>query len=237
MGQPIAAGGVEQGETALTILANLPATANYICTKLCTLFVSDNPLPATIASAVTAFRNNITATNQIELVIRAILASAEFNDPASYHSKVKSPLEFAASVVRAVDGNTTGFGPYHHVQRMGMRIFENPEPTGWSELAVDWMTSQLLSERMKSVETLMLINRMEQQVINMVDLCRRNGATTPDAIVDFLLTRMLVQYPAEARTQALAFLGAGFALTDGGAENRLKELGIIVMCNPQFQYQ
>jgi uncharacterized protein (DUF1800 family) len=95
-----AGGGVQDGETVLDILCSSPACAHFVSRELCQRFVSDTPsdeLVNRIAGVFTQTSGNLRA------VTEAILSSPEFLSPASYGNKIKSPLEFAASAVRASD--------------------------------------------------------------------------------------------------------------------------------------
>jgi uncharacterized protein (DUF1800 family) len=93
-----AGGGMQDGETVLDILASSPACAHFISREMCQRFVSDNPsdvLVNRIAGVFTRTGGNLRA------VTEAILTSPEFLSPSDYGTKIKSPLEFAVSAVRA----------------------------------------------------------------------------------------------------------------------------------------
>jgi uncharacterized protein (DUF1800 family) len=93
-----AGGGMQDGETVLDILASAPATAHHIALEMCERFVSDNPSPALVDRIAGVFQQS---GGNLREVTAAILASPEFLSPANYNNKIKSPLEFAVSAVRA----------------------------------------------------------------------------------------------------------------------------------------
>ena len=93
-----AGGGIEDGETVLDILCAHPATAHHIALEMCERFVSDDPPPALVDRIAGVFTQT---GGDLRKVTAAILSSPEFVDPATYYNKVKSPLEFAVSAVRA----------------------------------------------------------------------------------------------------------------------------------------
>ena len=105
LGHYIAPGGGQQdGETVLDILASSPACAQFISRELCQRFVSDNPpddLVNRIAGVFTQTGGDLRA------VTGAILSSPEFLSPTNYGNKIKSPLEFAVSAVRASESTIT----------------------------------------------------------------------------------------------------------------------------------
>jgi uncharacterized protein (DUF1800 family) len=99
LGHPIPAnGGIQDGEMVLDILASHPATAHHISLELCQRFVSDNPPEALVKRIAGVFTQT---GGDLRKVTEAILASPEFLSSTNYNSKIKSPLEFAVSAVRA----------------------------------------------------------------------------------------------------------------------------------------
>ena len=93
-----AGGGMKDGEMVLDILASSPATAHHISYEMCQRFVSDHPSDALVNRVAAVF----TKTNgDLREVTEAILTSPEFLSPDNYYTKIKSPLEFAVSAVRA----------------------------------------------------------------------------------------------------------------------------------------
>jgi uncharacterized protein (DUF1800 family) len=93
-----AGGGIQDGESVLDILASSPATAHHIALEMCQRFVSDDPAPELVNRIAGVFRST---DGDLRAVTEAILLSPEFLSPANYNNKIKSPLEFAVSAVRA----------------------------------------------------------------------------------------------------------------------------------------
>jgi uncharacterized protein (DUF1800 family) len=139
MGFPIvSAGGVDEGRAVIKFLAALPATADFIATKLVGRLVSDDPPPSLVQAASRAF---LDTGGDLREVVRAILTSEEFYDPQHRLTKVKSPFELVASALRAIDANVVfGFFPVRLVAELGQPMLLAPPPTGWKETA-DAVTS------------------------------------------------------------------------------------------------
>ena len=99
LGHPIpAGGGMQDAETVMDILCSSPATAHHIALQMCQRFVSDDPS----AELVDRIAGVLQQTNgDLRKVTEAILTSPEFLSPSNYNNKIKSPLEFAVSAVRA----------------------------------------------------------------------------------------------------------------------------------------
>ena len=97
-----AGGGIQDGETVLDILCSNPATAHHIALEMCQRFVSDDPSPELVNRIAGVFTQTFGNLHQ---VTEAILTSPEFLSPANFNNKIKSPLEFAVSAVRASESS------------------------------------------------------------------------------------------------------------------------------------
>ncbi len=240
LGNNISSGGAEQGEQVLDILSRHTATAQFICGKLITLFVNDTPPPALVNRCASTFQAAAGDPDQISQVLRIILTSVEFNDSVNNLAKVKTPVEFVTSVARGLEGESDGSRLTNHVANIGMRVYENALPTGWSEVGADWISSGLLLERLKAVENMLRANNISNLQTDLLTYFRSNGATTSDTIVDFMIQRLLGETPTATLKQPLVtFLDGtnGFNLTDSDAVRRLRQTLELVMSYPQFQYQ
>ena len=137
-------GGIEEGEKMIRVLAHHPSTAKHIATKLCQRFVSDDPPQALIDRVAKRF---LQTGGDLRETLRAVLTSSEFFDPTYYRAKTKTPLEYVASAIRAVDGTTDGRSVSKMIADMGQPLYLCQPPTGYSEVAEDWISSGALLAR------------------------------------------------------------------------------------------
>jgi uncharacterized protein (DUF1800 family) len=147
LGHKIAAGGgMRDGLAVLNILAHHPSTAKFIATKLARRFVMDEPTPQLVASLANVFTKS---DGDLRETLRALFASPEFNSPASYRAKIKTPFELAISAVRTLGGDTNG-GPGIHqwISRMGEPLYGYQAPTGYPDKAENWVNTGALLERL-----------------------------------------------------------------------------------------
>ena len=146
LGRSIKAGGLDEGERVLDIVAAHPATARHIATKLAIRFVSDNP-PAPLVDRAAA---RFTATNgDLREVLKAIVTSPEFASPDANRAKVKTPLEFVASALRAIGAEIRSALPLAKILRdMGMPPYFCQPPTGYDDTAATWVSAGALVSRM-----------------------------------------------------------------------------------------
>src|SRR5438552_349335 len=148
----IKSNGEKEGREVLQLLARHPSTAKFICTKLATRFVSDNPPPALVDRMSQTF---LKKKGDISEVLRTLFRSPEFWAPDAYRAKVKTPLEFVVSAVRANGANVTDALPLaRQLQNMGMPLYGMQPPTGYSMKADAWVNSSALLGRMNFALTL-----------------------------------------------------------------------------------
>lgn len=140
-----AGGGVNDGLRVIETLSKQPSTARFISKKLCQRFVSDDPPAQLIERAAQVF---LKTDGDIREVIRAIVTSAEFYSPVAFRAKIKSPLELAASAIRAIDGDTNGAPAVHEwIRRMGAPLYQYAFPTGYGEDSAKWVNTGVFFNR------------------------------------------------------------------------------------------
>ncbi len=146
LGHRIKPNGEKEGLEVLHLLAHHPSTAKFVCTKLAMRFVSDNPPPALVDRMAQTF---LKKDGDIREVLKTMLHSPEFWSPDSYRAKVKTPLEFVVSAVRATDAQIDNAAPLaYQLQLMGMPLYGMQPPTGYSMKADAWVNSAALLGRM-----------------------------------------------------------------------------------------
>ncbi len=235
----IAEGGVEQGEILLDALANHPSTANFICGKLITVFVNDIPPTSLVTRCADEFLTFSVADDQIERVLRLIMQSAEFNAAENYRSKIKTPIEFVIGALRNLEASSDAIDLVDPIRLMGLRLFENPVPTGWSEIGPDWISASQLIERIKWInEFVRNQSGSDDSSSDPLQFYPANGFETADGIVGFLLQLTVGDDFTElGRNKALDVLGVDFDISNPDAELFLRQLNGNVMSYPQYHFQ
>lgn len=146
LNRTIEEGGLNEGLHVLDILSRSPATARFICTKLARRLVADDPPPELIQRMADTF---LQSDGDIREVLRAMVQSKEFWSPVVYRKKVKTPLEFVASAIRATGTQIQNAQPIlQALNKMGMPLYQMQPPTGYSTKAEVWMNSDALLERL-----------------------------------------------------------------------------------------
>ncbi|MEO6924114.1 MAG: DUF1800 domain-containing protein, partial [Bryocella sp.] len=137
---------MKQGIAALDILAASPKTAHFISYLLAQRFVADDPPPALVDRLTAVY---LSSKGDIKTILRALIASPEFNSKQYFHNKVKTPVEFVASAFRStatVPQNAAAL--VNTIRTMGMPMYFALPPTGYYLTADQWMNSSALVDRL-----------------------------------------------------------------------------------------
>ncbi len=138
--------GEAEGREVLHLLATSPQTAHFISLKLAERFVADDPPPALVDRMAKTFEKK---KGDIREVLTTLFHSPEFWAEGAYRAKMKTPLEFVASAVRATGADIDDAMPLaRQIGNMGMPLYRAQPPTGYSMKAETWVSSPALLNRM-----------------------------------------------------------------------------------------
>jgi uncharacterized protein (DUF1800 family) len=225
LGQRFPAGhGMDEGMRLLRVLAGHHATMHFVSGKLCARFVRDDPPDGCVDDAVAAWHHS---GGDIREVLRAIFRSPDFWAPQTVRAKVKTPLEFVVSAVRALGAEPdTTPRLAQVVGRLGQPLYLQSAPTGYPETQADWVNSGALLNRMNTAVALAagrlpgVVVRLDQAVPEAADHAHLVAAVNARVLggamterTQEVISRQLsvVSSPTEARA-----LAVGLAL--GGPE-------------------
>src|SRR5712692_76517 len=174
-----AGGGIADGERVLDILATQPATAHFIATKLARRFISDDPPSPVIDRAAAVF---LKTDGSIRDTLRAIVTAPEFFSPATYRAKVRSPFEYVAAAMRALNAETDGDRPVlDAIGRMGQPVFGRITPDGYADRADQWLSSGAMVTRFNFANAL-ATNRIKGTKIDLARLLSGVDETKKDSV-------------------------------------------------------
>src|SRR5215472_12204151 len=146
LGKEFKEGGEGEGMKALDMLAHHPSAAHFISKKLAMRFVADDPQESLVQRMAKTFRDK---DGDIREVLRTMYESPEFWAPEAYRAKVKTPLEFVVSAVRASGADVSNPQALNNqLQKLGMPLYGMQPPTGYSMKAEAWVNSAALLNRM-----------------------------------------------------------------------------------------
>ena len=258
LGVKIPAGdGIKDGEKVLDALARHPATARFISRKLCQRFVADDPPAALVERAAKVFTES---DGDIRRVVETIVTSEEFFSPAAFRAKIKSPLEYAVSAVRATGASfipaeppmkkargtiegaaTLGYGNENlsklkrktlnwSIYEMGEPLFACAAPTGYPEKSSKWVSGGALIDRLNFAVAL-----TEQNVSDVrfdpASLIKGVDSDHPKEVLERLSDVLL---PGGMTDSTRRTLEAKALPKDGGTAN-IAKLTALILGSPDFQ--
>ena len=156
------------GEDIIDIIFEQPATATFICKKLYTFFVHEEPDDAVIEAMATEFRAQ---RYEIKPVLEKLFLSKAFYSKHAMGSQIKSPAQFIVQLTH--DMNITS-PPYTSMARataqLGQDLFYPPNVKGWDGGRM-WINANTLLTRYNLPVTLgkangeMEMMRMEESMM------------------------------------------------------------------------
>jgi uncharacterized protein (DUF1800 family) len=219
---------MEEGIRLLKLLANQHATMHHVSRKLCARFVSDEPPDGCVDAAVEAWHRT---SGDIRAVLRAIFTSPDFWAPQALRAKVKTPLEFVVSAVRATGGEPDStLRLAQVVARLGEPLYLQPAPTGYPEAQALWVNSGALLARMNAAVAL-AADRLPGASVDLDDVVP--AAADHAALVDAVNARLLNgTMSAHTRSVILEQLADVY----DPAQARMLAVGL-ALGGPEFQRQ
>ena len=150
-------GGMEDGLRVIDLLSRHPSTARFVSLKLARRFIADDPSPALVNKAAAAFSNS---DGDVPTVLRTLIDSPGFFAPEIYQAKVKKPLEFVASALRATGADVQlSHQLVRYLGRMGEPLFLAQPPTGYPDVGASWTSPDMLLTRI-NFATDLIANRI-----------------------------------------------------------------------------
>jgi uncharacterized protein (DUF1800 family) len=192
--------GIEDGEAVLDLLAVHPSTARHLAAKLAVRFVSDQPSKALVERLAAVY---LESGGDVRRLLRAIVESPEFWAPAAVGAKIKSPLELAASALRAADARVEDpRAALRWIAEMGQPLYACQAPTGYPDRAEAWVNTGSLLRRM-NFGLQLAAGRVPGVEL---DLARLNGGREPDSRESALRTYAGLLMPGRDVEQAVKTL-------------------------------
>jgi uncharacterized protein (DUF1800 family) len=194
--------GILDGEYLMEMLAYHPGTAKHIAGKLARFFITDDPPQSVIDDVADVFYNNRTASNQLELVFKALFNHPDFADPIYWQSKLKRPFDTVVSAMRACETDFT-IRPDHNdsntfesrMDDTGHFPFEWQAPDGFPIQSNFWMSSTALIQTWKTVDWIMDETESDENITplrvnTLAHFQNIQDQLTPQNLVAFWMTRI-----------------------------------------------
>ncbi len=211
----------------IRLVAAHPATGPFVCKRMFSFFVRENPTDSDVKPMVDAYYGS---GHSIKAVVQAMLTAPSFLAPESYRARVKSPAEFVVGALRQLEVETNGQLISAVMTEMGQTIFNPPNVAGWpgDQTSAAWVNTGTWLARANFINALLdLVTGSGGPVQNIIS---SNNLTSPDAIVDHFTSLMIDGQISADRRQTLVG-----ALGQGGSATGLRDMLYLLMTSPDYQ--
>ncbi len=227
-----AGSGMQDGIDLINAVAAHPATGPRLARKLYAFFINE------VDPADTGLINEVAQIYYarrfaIEPMVRRLLLSTQFRDPASFYKRYSWPVEFVVRSLKEV--GAVGFSvndALTPLANMGQQLFEPPDVNGW-ELGAGWFSTGSMLARMNFAAQL-----ASNQKFNLRDAARDHAAN-PDALVTHVLDRLTAPRYSSSSHSALmdyAATGASYPVADAQLANKTAGLVHLVVGSGDYQF-
>ena len=223
--------GMQDGHDLIGALVRHPATGPRLARKLYGFFVNefdppDEALVQQLSATYYASGFNIRA------VVRQLLLSNAFHDPANHWTRYSWPVELVARMIREV--GWTGFSAGATIvplANMGQTLFEPPNVSGWS-LGPAWFSTGTMLARMNFAASL-----AENQRIAIAGPAG-SAAASPNSFLDHFLDQLtLPDLSSGVRATLLEYLESGGGWTGSSSQVTTKSSGLVHLLAASSEYQ
>lgn len=228
-------GNIQDGFDLFAFLAAHPSTARFLCGKLVVRFVSEAPQPGLVDRCAVSYAGS---DGDLREVMRTLLFSDEFRDPAIMGAKVKRPMVFLAGLLRV-----TGADPTVELPRppeaplpvldvlnffsglLGESIYQARPPTGHPDASRAWASGGTLLSRFNLITALVSID-----TVLGIDWGVSGGSDSE--IVDALVVRLFERdVAASTRSAAIDHVSGLGPVADA---LRVREAATVLLAAPDF---
>ncbi len=242
------------GEDVVDIICQQEATARFISRHMYSFFAADEPPvpewsytePADPAAIELLSKTYFESNYDISAMLRVLFNSEFFKAQGSWYTKVKSPVELVAGVLRLTSEfdrpRKEILDRYQQAVFMGQYLNNPPSVEGWHQ-GTDWIDTGSLVERINfSSQQLGDVRRPGVQA--MIDRIKSSGVSldSSEGLVDACLDQVgAITVSAETRQELITFAssvaipqGRSGSFDDAGRQ-RIAEVIQMVASTQEFQ--
>ena len=240
------------GEDIIEIIVKQEATARFIARHLCNFFVADEAQvpawsidpprdPAAVDELVASYQES---DADMRAVMRTLFNSDFFK--STMHSKVKSPTEYVAGVIKLTGEFRTVEPGLENVEgilgAMGQRLMDPPTVEGW-HTGKEWIDGGTLTERVNYAVD-MVSDPEKPGIRRIVDALKSSGTpVSAERLVDTVEeVSGFVGLTPETRQELVQMAGEEGELSFGNepecerSEERILEMLTLVVATREYQF-
>ncbi|MGJ8663636.1 MAG: DUF1800 domain-containing protein [Marinicella sp.] len=180
----------------LDMLAEHPATAQFLAYKLCRRFIADDPSALIVDQVADTLHQNWQANDQIKLAMEVLLKSSDFLN--TWGEKIKRPFERTIAAMRQIEygfdfNPSNEYSSWHHwgFQDSGQPPFGWTSPNGYPDVKAHWLGASSIMSTWKFIQWIGRFrdgNNNDEPFNNILDITANaltEGERTANNIVNF----------------------------------------------------
>jgi uncharacterized protein (DUF1800 family) len=145
IGKHYGQGGEAQARAVLRDLAQSPATAKHVSTKLARHFVADDPPPTLVDRMSRAY---LSSHGHLATVYRVMIDAPESWAPGG--PKFKTPWDWTVSALRGLDRRDLGkMDAAPMLSQLGQPVWRPGSPAGYDDMSASWAAPDALMRRVE----------------------------------------------------------------------------------------
>ncbi len=233
------------GGDIIDIILDRPETASFICQKIYRFFINEKINEQRLAKLSKRFHNS---DYDIKDLMLHIFSSDWFYDKENVGTKIKSPLELLAGIMRTFDVNFKTEDSILFVEKaLGQVLFKPPNVAGWAE-GKNWIDNSTLMIRLNLVAFLFQATDINFKIKEEFESKKRNKAVRKIK-ADIDLKPLLNQYTDSNENETFEHLSQYLIqgnfkvklknlqpyLAKSDQENFIKSLALRLMSLPEYQ--
>lgn len=214
------------GDDIIELCLDQPACPRFLATKLLRSFVTPQPGDAILEDLAQSIRRH---NYELTPVLRELLGSQLFFDPANRHALIKSPVQLVLGAQRTLEARPHLQNTVELLAQLGQDLFEPPTVKGWEGGRL-WISSTTLLQRSNFAAELATGGRYGG-IADPTKLATSKSWSDADAVAyytELLLSRDL---DADSRQSLQDYL----TQAGGDDSQRLRGLLHLIMSMPEFQ--
>ena len=175
-------------DDVLRIILEQPATSRRLVRKLYRWLISETEQPdeALISPLAESFAKDYDVLKLVETMLRSNL----FFSAAAHRRRIKSPVEFAIGIVKALEGTVSTTQLANDLADLGQNLYNPPTVKGWTG-GQHWINSSAIVARQNLASALLRGSGPYGNKLNPWAVAQRHGCATLESAMKFLLDLFL----------------------------------------------
>lgn len=227
------------GEDIVDLVAEHPATARRLASKLLRFFVLPDPEPELVDAVAEVY---LQAHGDMRRVMETLLGSRLFFSERAYRSLIKSPAELVIGTIRLLDCPSERRFTLPAMRKMGQELYNPPSVKGWDG-GRDWINTVTLLERQNYLRDMLM--EAEVKVAGrdhiLLQSAKEKNLQKPEEVVHYMVEAIVQgDMPKDSVFDLVKHFEAELAAGEKGEagesfDYKLRRLAYLIMTSSSYQ--